>query len=101
MRFIFIVLFLVSSGSFSMAGVGDVYFCNVVSDTNMWVINHEKKSHLRETKFKNFNFKWEKSKIIIDDEFHLFIYDELPITYTQKSAEGELMVVANRSSEKH
>ena len=59
-------------------------FFDVVSDANMWVMNHEKKSHLRETGLKKFNFKWEKSKIIIDDEFHLFIYDELPIAYTQK-----------------
>ena len=29
MRFIFIVLFLVSFGSFSMAGVGDVFLCEV------------------------------------------------------------------------
>ena len=100
MRFIFIVLFLISFGSVSMGGVGDMYFCNVVSDTNMWRMNHEKKSHLRETGLKKFNFKWEKSKIIIDDEFHLFIYDELPIAYTQKSADGKPMVVANRSSEK-
>ena len=29
MRFIFIVLFLVSFGSVSMGGVGDVYYCSM------------------------------------------------------------------------
>jgi len=30
MRFIFIILFLVSFGSVSMGGVGDVYFCETI-----------------------------------------------------------------------
>ena len=36
MRYILIVLFLVSFGSVSMGGVGDVYFCRVVQSTYMY-----------------------------------------------------------------
>ena len=36
MRFIFIVQFLVSMGSVSFGGVGDVYFCSEVQHTDIY-----------------------------------------------------------------
>ena len=50
MRFIFIVVFLVSFGSVSMGGVGDVYYCDVVSNTETTfmteALSHEKKGNI-------------------------------------------------------
>ena len=58
MRFIFIVLFLVSFGSASMGGVGDIYFCE---PKNYIIINedHGARSYILE----KFKFKWEQSQI--------------------------------------
>ena len=57
MRFIFIVLFLISFGSVSMGGVGDIYFCEPT--TYVITENHEARTYTLE----KFKFKWEQSQI--------------------------------------
>ena len=57
MRFIFIVLFLVLFGSISMAGVGDVYYCDMTN----FVLNKNHKIQRFETQ--KFKFKWNKSQM--------------------------------------
>ena len=57
MRFIFIVLFLVSFGSASMGGVGDVYFCEMKNFIEL-------EDHVaRKYTLQKFKFKWEQSQI--------------------------------------
>ena len=67
MRFIFIVLFLISFGSVSMGGVGDVYYCA----TNSFVTSGTDK---KESLYKNqkFSFKWDKEKIIFGKSENFF-----------------------------
>ena len=57
MRFIFIVVFMVSFGSVSMSGVGDVYYCEMI---NLVSINDHKINNYESQKFK---FKWDQSQI--------------------------------------
>ena len=61
MRFIFIVLFLVSFGPVSMGGVGDVYFCN--NEFDEYIDVKEKKTGSVE--LGKFKFKIELEKIVI------------------------------------
>ena len=62
MRFIFIVLFLISFGSVSMGGVGDVYYC--VGKTFVRVENFKVKQYKPE----NFTFKRTYGGLIFGSE---------------------------------
>ena len=66
MRFIFIVLFLVSFGSVSMGGVGDVYYCET---TNMLMIDEHKFMEILNQDTEKFKFKLEKSLINVVADF--------------------------------
>ena len=57
MRYIFIVLFLVSFGSISMGGVGDVYFCD--EKQHMMIKDHK----LTKYKLGKFKFKMDPNHI--------------------------------------
>ena len=76
MRFIFIVLFLVSFGSISMGGMGDVYYCE---STNFLIINGNK---YKPEIFKpgTFKFKWEDMKIKFGGNHSYLTDTELTLT---------------------
>ena len=54
LRYIFIVLFLVSFGSASMGGVGDVYYCEVEKNFSIWKhsLKNEKNDQPKRFKFR-------------------------------------------------
>ncbi len=68
MRNLFIVLFLVSFGSVSMGGVGEVYFCETIKS----VILHPKKQLQLIDKSEKFKFKLYNSEILFGSENNSF-----------------------------
>ena len=81
MRFIFIVLFMVSFGSVSMAGVGDVYYCE------MTVFGHIKNHEFTRYSPEKFKFIWgdKKMKLVSNDGyFGTWVYD---IDFQSKTTE--------------
>ena len=84
MRFIFIVLFLISFGSLSMGGVGDVYFCNKI--VNKWYRGFTEKV---EMELNTLKFKIENKRVIVEHKF----FDEkerlemIILNYNQKTDE--------------
>ena len=73
MRVIFIILFLVSFGSVSMGGVGDVYYCSM--ENNVKYKDHK----LLKVRLENFKFKWEENKIVFGSGDNFFRGTEMNI----------------------
>lgn len=73
MRYIFLILFLVSFGSVSMGKWGDVYYCEMTNLVNIKNHNHEKFLNQK------FKFRWEKSNIVMksDGYFNNTMYLDL------------------------
>ena len=68
MRNLFIVLFLISFGSVSMGGVGEVYFCETIKS----VILHPKKQLQLIDKSEKFKFKLYNSEILFSSKSNSF-----------------------------
>ena len=71
MRFIFIALFLVSFGSVSMGGVGDVYYCEIIKYDNFF-LNKDGNHTSVDWPVKTFMFKWRNGSIISGEKGYQF-----------------------------
>ena len=67
MRYIFIVLFLISFGSVSMGGIGDVYYC--ISDQHLFV----SKNSIGQRNQLNFSFRLTEEKLIFEKDSYFKI----------------------------
>ena len=85
MRFIFIVLFLVSFGSVSMGGICDVYYCD--ETINLEIQNHK----IQKYKPGKFKFKWEENQIKFGSEDHWFKNQTTTITKNWPSLESFIL----------
>ena len=88
-RFIFIILFLVSFGSVSMGGVGDVYYCD--ETINLDIKNHK----IQKYKLGKFKFKWEEYLISFGSGAHFFKDDIQPFKENRPSQEAFVLVNEN------